>query len=211
MAALALAFGLALTAAAGPGDRAAAQAALDAALAVRGARAELVELSPATPRGCAATTAEATRPIAASGEVPLRLAGEDAAGAPCEAWAWARVRVHAPALVTASAVAEGAPLAGATATAEREVLAGHAVLSELPEGAVAERALAAGVALDAAHVRVGPRPGEPVRVLLRAGAIEISQEGRAVACRRGRACALLPSGRRVEGAFSGGRLVVEAP
>jgi hypothetical protein len=32
-----------------------------------------------------------------------------------------------------------------------------------------------------------------------------------VACARGRACAVLPSGRRIEGAWHGGRIVVESP
>jgi hypothetical protein len=44
-----------------------------------------------------------------------------------------------------------------------------------------------------------------------AGALRVEQQARALPCRAGRACALLPSGRRVEGAWHAGRIVVEAP
>ena len=208
MAAVALALAFAFAAA--PLD-AAVQTALEAALALPGARVELVELGAASPRGCAAESAEAKQRIAASGRVALRLSGRDGAGGACEAWAWARVRVKAPALAASRAIAEGEPLTGAVAASEREVLPGREPLGALPEGAVAVRALAAGTALDASDLRIGPRPGEPVRVVLRAGSLEISQEGRAIPCRRGRACAVLPSGRRVEGVVSAGRLVLEGP
>jgi flagella basal body P-ring formation protein FlgA len=186
-------------------------AALAAALALPGGRAELVALEPSLPAGCAVASAAAPRPFAASGRVALRLEGTTAAGARCEGWAWARVRVLAPALVVARDVADGAPIAGAAEPQEREVLAGRPPLATLPPGATASRALAAGTVLEPQHVRVGPRPGEPVAVVVRVGAIEAEQPGRAVACARGRACALLPSGRRVEGVLDGGRLVVESP
>jgi hypothetical protein len=50
-----------------------------------------------------------------------------------------------------------------------------------------------------------------VAVLLRAGTLSIEQRGTAVACRHGRACALLPSGRRVEGDWHGGRIELGTP
>jgi hypothetical protein len=125
--------------------------------------------------------------------------------------AWAVLRVVAPALVTARAVEEGAPLAGATVPGEREVAPGRSYLPALPEGAVARRALPAGAALEGPEVRAGPRPGQPVAVLVRAGAVVVEQAGRAVPCRRDRACALLPTGRRVEGAWHDGRIEVEVP
>ncbi|MFL5262360.1 MAG: hypothetical protein ACJ79L_08155 [Anaeromyxobacteraceae bacterium] len=194
-----------------PAASAAARAALDAALAIPGGRVELVALGDASPRGCEAVKAEAPRPVTGSGRVALRLEGRDARGDGCDAWAWATVRVHAPSLVALRAVAEGEPLAGAVGPAEREGRPGRAPLGALPQGAVADRALAPGAAVLPEHLRVGPRPGEPVAVVLRAGGLEISQQGKALPCRRGRACALLPSGRRVEGVLAAGRLVLEQP
>jgi hypothetical protein len=190
---------------------AAALAALTAALALPGARVELARLEPGAPAGCAVAAAAAPQPVAASGRVALRLSGSTAAGAPCEGWAWARVRVLAPALVVARDVEDGAPLAGAVTPAEREVLPGRAPLAALPPGATAARALRPGLALEGQHVRVGPRPGEPITVVARVGTLSVERPGRAVPCARGRACALLPSGQRVEGALEDGRLVVGSP
>jgi hypothetical protein len=82
MAALLLMLALGLAPAAPPAD---VQAALEAALATPGARLEVLEVGPATPRGCAARSVEAPQPIAASGRVALRFAGDGAGGAPCEA------------------------------------------------------------------------------------------------------------------------------
>ncbi len=186
-----------------------ALAAVQAALALPGARAEVLRVDGA-PAHCEVRRAEVPRPVAASGPVALRFSGSDASGRPCEAWAWAEVRLRAPALVTTRPVAIGEPLQGAVATAEREVRPGRTPLAVLPEGARADRALPAGAVLDEGTLRVGPRPGEPVTVVLRAGALAVEQRGTATSCRRGRACALLPSGRRVEGTWHGGRIELEA-
>jgi flagella basal body P-ring formation protein FlgA len=182
--------------------------ALSRALAVPGGRVEALDWRPALPSGCAATEAEAARPLAASGRVAVRLRGT-AAGGPCQGSGWAQVRVLAPALVAARALREGEPLA--TAPAEVELRAGRAPLAALPEGALAARAIPAGAPIDVGMLRVGPRPGEPVVVVLRAGALTVEQSGRALPCARGRGCALLPSGRRVEGRLDGGRILVEMP
>jgi hypothetical protein len=187
------------------------QAAATAALALRGARAEVEELSGGLPAGCALARAELPQPLAASARLPVHLRGTSAAGQDCDAWAWVRVRVKAPSLVTVRAVLEGAPLASAVTLTEREVSPGRPPVPELPEGATAARSLPAGVALDETHFRVGPRPGEPVAVTLRAGDLVVEQQGQAFACRRGRACALLPSGRRVEGTWHDGRIELESP
>ncbi len=173
-----------------------------------GARAEVLEVQGALPPRCPWTSAEVTQPVAASGRVAVRLLG---AGPDCEAWAWARVRVRARVLVTTRAVDAGAPLAAAAELAEREILPGRGHLASLAEGAVAARALAAGTVLDEGAVRVGPPPGDPVWVVLRTGTLTLERAGQAVPCRRGRACALLPSGRRVEGAWHGGRIELETP
>lgn len=185
------------------------RAAVAEALSVRGARAEVLDLTGALPPGCALARAESPGPISASGRVLLHLVGAGPGGGACGSWAWAQVRVIAPTLVTTRAVAEDAPLEGAVELVEREVAAGRRPLAELPSGARAARALPAGTPLQDASIRVGARPGETVAVLLRAGPLAVEQEGRAIACRRGRACALLPSGRRVEGAWHEGRIVLD--
>jgi flagella basal body P-ring formation protein FlgA len=186
--------------------------ALAAALTLEGARAELVALRPSLPAGCTAVAFESPRPVAASGDVPLRARGVDATGASCEGWAWARVKVVAPVAVAARALAEGDRLDPTSlGVADREVTAGRSFLARVPAGATAARSIPAGTALEPVHLRLGPPPGEPVTVVVRAGALAVEQPGRAIACARNRACAALPSGRRVEGTFDGERLIVEAP
>jgi hypothetical protein len=193
--------------AAAPADVAGAIA---AALAIPGARAEVGEIRASGP-ACAVERAEALRPVSGTGEVPVRLAGRDPAGAPCERFAWARVRVLAPALRTTRVVRAGEPIAAAVVPAEAEVRAGRAPLAALPAGALAARALRAGDSVFEEDLAHGPPPGAAVEVLVRAGAVELTQVGHAVACARGLACALLPGGRRVEGRYDGTRIIVEAP
>ncbi|MBI5542726.1 MAG: hypothetical protein HY901_02480 [Deltaproteobacteria bacterium] len=164
------------------------------------------------PSGCRAVSAQAERPIAASGRYAVRLAGANAEGAPCQGWAWASVKVLASVRVAARELRPGEPLAGATLLAERELVAGRSPVLEIPEGSVATRLLRAGQIIEQHHLRAaGTSPGEPVVVLARSGTVSIVQPGRMVPCVRGRACAVLPSGRRVVGQLEGGRLVVEAP
>jgi hypothetical protein len=149
--------------------------------------------------------------VDASGQVALRFTGRDGHGAPCEGWAWADVKVTAPALRVARDLRAGEPLAGAVAPAVVELLPARRAVAALPDGAVAARPLRAGAALLLSDLRVGPRPGDAVVVLVRAGAVELERTGRAVPCPRDRACALLPGGKRVEGRYLAGRIVVEAP
>ncbi|MBI5070224.1 MAG: hypothetical protein HZB56_18470 [Deltaproteobacteria bacterium] len=207
--AAALAIALALAAQAAPPSPAVSEA-LRAALAVPGARLAVEGCSAALPRGCTEVGAEALRPVVATGQAPVRLRGV-AAGRACEATGWARVRVFAPALLASRAIAEGERLEGAAVPGEAEVSAGRRLLSELPAGATAARPIAAGSPLEAAQVRVGPRPGESVTVRLAVGEVVVEQEARALPCARGRGCALLPSGRRVEGVLDGTRILVELP
>jgi flagella basal body P-ring formation protein FlgA len=184
---------------------------LSRAAAVPGARVEVLEWQPSLPAACAVDRAAPSRPLAGSGRVAVRLSGSRPGGEPCEGWGWARVRLFAPALVSARAVQAGEPLAGSVATEEREVLAGRAPLAALPAGAAADRALRAGQTIEPRDLRTGPRPGEAVSVVVRLGSLEVEQPGHAVPCTRGRACAVVPSGRRVEGTWRDGRLVVESP
>lgn len=182
-----------------------------AAATAPGLRAEVLEYRPAVETGCAPERAEALREVAASGQVALRVEGRDAGGARCEGWGWARVRAVAPALRATRAVRAGEALAGAVSLGEAEVIAGRRALAELPEGAVAARPLSAGAPVESGALRTGPTPGAALTVVVRAGALAVAQPGRAVACGRERACAVLPSGRRVEGRLQDGALWVEAP
>lgn len=205
----ALAIALALATLPAPPSAAVAEA-LRGALALPRARLAVESCSAVLPRGCAEVEAVALRPVVASGPAPVRVRGLSG-GKPCEATGWARVRVFAPGLVASRAIAEGERLSAAAVAGETEVAAGHQPLSELPPGAVAARPIAAGSAIEAGQVRVGPRPGEPVTVRLRVGEVLVEQVGRALPCPRGRGCALLPSGRRVEGTTDGARVLVELP
>jgi len=207
-----LALSLAALAPAAPDVPALAMDAVTAALAIPRARAEVVEVQVTAGRGCPAERAEALRPVTGSGEVPLRLLGAGPDGHACEAFGWARVRVVRTGLVTTRALAAGERLDGVVEPAEVEVRAGQAPpVAELPGDARAAHALAAGAPLRAGDVRLGPAPGEPITVVFLADGLELSREGRALPCMPGRACALLPGGRRVEGRLEGGRLVLEAP
>lgn len=184
--------------------------ALRGALAVPGARLEVEGCSAVLPPGCEAVDAVSLRPVVASGQAPIRLRGRSG-GQPCEATGWARVRVYTRALLASRAVAEGEPLAPATAAGEVELTAGHRPLAELPPGAAAARPIAAGSPIEPGLVRSGPRPGDPVTVRLQVGDVLVEQAARALPCARGRGCALLPSGRRVEGKLDGARVIVELP
>jgi hypothetical protein len=194
------------------------EAAVSAALARPSGRIEVLAVR-TTSTGCAAESFEVREAIEASGDVPLRLAGRDRHGGACTGAAWASVRVFAPALVTSRALREGEPLEPAVVLAEREVRPSRPTVAALPEGATASRALRAREALAPGDVRTGPRPGGDVTVVVRAGALEIERAGRALPCprerdpagREARACALLPGGRKVEGRYRDGRILVEAP
>ncbi|MFT3915756.1 MAG: hypothetical protein QM704_17075 [Anaeromyxobacteraceae bacterium] len=188
-----------------------AEAAVAAALAVPGARAEVRGVSGATPRGCVPAAWSAARAVGASGQVPLGFDGRDAVGARCTGVAWADVRVSAAGLRATRDLRAGEPLAGATVAAEVVLEAGRRPLPALPAGATAARPLRAGDVLDEADLRVGPGPGDPVTVAVRAGGVELTVTGKALACARGKACALLPGGRRVEGRWDGARIALEAP
>lgn len=189
-----------------------ALAALTAALALPGARVELIELKPAYLVNCAPADAKTSKPLDASGKVALRFSGTRDGGGACVAWAWAEVKVLAPALVAARDVADGAPLDAASfTTSDQEARAGQTLFTALPDGATAARALRAGTVLEPQHVRLGPPPGGAIVVLVRDGALEVEQPGRATACARGKVCAILPSGRRVEGHIEKNRLIVNSP
>ncbi len=179
---------------------------LQAALAVPGARLEVERFD--APAKCVPAALEAVRPVQASGRVALRVRGEG-----CPGWAWAEVRVFANALVAKKQIVEGELLKDAVDHQEREVTVGHAFLTELFDGAKAARTIAKGTAIEE-HLaaRAGAlKPGASVQVEVHAGALVLVQPARVASCARGAACAVLPSGKRVEGRLVAGRIIVEAP
>jgi|GEM_PF-915166 len=188
--------------------------ALEASLTVTGGRVELVALD--RPAGDCLTSgvgtrAEISRPIDGSGRLALKLIGSRARGGACEVWAWARVRVFAEVPIAARAIRGGEPLAAVVRREEREIKPGH-VPAVLTEGATASRAVGAGQMIEANVVSgAGPRPGQSIKVLIVSGALAVEQEGRAVPCGREGTCAVLPSGKHVEGSFADGRLTVLLP
>jgi len=189
------------------------QAALDAADVVPGGRVEILSLE-RSPNTCAAVgelRAEVPRPVDGSGRFGVKLVGTRAGGASCQAWIWVRVRVLAQVSVTTRAVRAGEPFAGATTFADREILPGRQPVTML-EGAVAERSVGPGQMIEGEMARApGLHPGEPVKVVLVAGALSVEQMGRAVPCARNHNCAVLPTGRHVEGTLVDGRLLVQMP
>jgi hypothetical protein len=186
------------------------QAAVEEAL-TPGRRAEVAAPQVSSGRDCRPESWSTLRPTTASGPAALRFAGADAAGRPCEGFAWAKVTVLAPTPVVTRALEVGDPLEGGVAWEEREVRPGRLPPAALPEGATAARRLRPGAVLEETSYRVGPRPGTALAVVLSSGALSIEQVGRSVPCSRGRACAVLPSGRRVEGRLADGRILVEVP
>jgi hypothetical protein len=210
MAALALTLLVALSA---PPAAASPSEAVAAALAVRGARAEVEQVRVSSGAACPMARVEALRPVTGSGEIPLRFTGTGADGRACQGFGWAKVHVLATGLVASRTVRAGEPLEDAVAPGEVELRAGRASpLAALPPGARAARTLAAGAPVLGDDVSAGPRPGEPITVVVRiGGGLELAQAGRTLPCPRGRACALLPGGRRVEGRLEDGHLLLESP
>ncbi|HEY4184075.1 MAG TPA: hypothetical protein VGP07_03360 [Polyangia bacterium] len=188
------------------------QTALEAATTIPNARVSVVALE----RGATNCTmgidprAEVPRAVDGSGRFAVKLIGTRS-GSECQAWIWARVRVFAQVSVATRAIRAGDPFAGATETVEREIKAGRTPAASV-DGAVADRPLGPGQMIEADVVRVpGLRSGETVKVLLVAGGMSIEQMGRAVPCARNHNCAVLPSGRHVDGTLVDGRLLVEMP
>ncbi len=186
--------------------------ALERALSTPGARIEsaVEERGAGRPSDCHATEAEVAQPIEASGRLAVKISGRAPHGGHCELWVWTRVRVVGPVAVAARSLRAGDALAGLYTTEERELRAGHGPAAIGPSS-VAARAMAAGQMLDASTV-VEPtlRLGDMVKVVVVSGALVIEQTGRGAPCARGRSCAVLASGKQVEGELVDGRLVVQS-
>lgn len=190
------------------------QAALAAAVTIPDARVDVVALdrpaSDCLTNGPQARV-EASRPIDGSARVALKLFGSRAGHGSCEVWAWARVRVFAQVSVAARAIRAGEVFRSAVRVEEREIKPGH-VPAVLTETSLADRSFGAGQMIEAGGVRTpGPRAGEMVKILIVSGTLMVEQTGRAIACGRDSSCAVLPSGKHVEGTFADGRLLVHLP
>jgi flagella basal body P-ring formation protein FlgA len=186
---------------------------LERALAAPGARLDsaVEERAAARSADCHVTEAEVAQPIEASGRLAVKISGRAAHGGHCDSWIWVRVRVVAPVAVATRALRAGDSLENAYATEERELRAGHTPAAIGPSS-VATRAVAAGQVLDGALVgQPMLRFGEAVKVVVVSGSLLIEQTGRGAPCARGRSCAVLASGKQVEGELVDGRLVVQGP
>jgi hypothetical protein len=155
-------------------------------------------------------TYEIPHPIEGSSRVAVKVtaaSGPDRR-AECVVWLWADVRVMGTAPVTRYAVRAGERLSGAAIRLEvREIRLGHPPAA-LDETSVADRFLGAGQMVEPSAARAaGPRNGDAVKVVLVAGALVVEENGHALACGRAQ-CAVLPSGKHVEGILVDGRLMV---
>jgi len=169
--------------------------------------ARIVAVRWTAPSGCRVESATVQRPIDGSGRFPVRISGRG-----CSGWGWAEVQVWAETSVTTRVVRAGETLASSSTIVEREVRPGRLPYI-VPADAVASRSLAMGSAIDASDVsRTSVILGDAVKVVFVSGAVAIEAQGRRSNCLRGRDCAILSSGKHVEGRFDeSGRLIVEVP
>lgn len=158
-------------------------------------------------KGCPAGRASVARPIDGSGRYPVRMTGHG-----CTGWGWVDVQVWAETSVTTRVVRAGEPLAPACTVAEREVRPGRPPFV-VPADAVASRTLPVGAAVGEADIRRGSvSVGDPIKVVFLSGTVAIEAQGRRTQCLRMRDCAVLASGKHVEGQIDeSGRLLVEVP
>lgn len=179
--------------------------ALTRALAVPGSRLVLVRFT--APAGCRVASASVPRPIDGSGRVAVKISGRG-----CSGWGWAEVAVWAETSVTTRVVRPGEPLAPASKVVEREIRSGQ-VPFVIGADAVASRVLPLGIVIQPGDVsRSSAILGDQIKVVFLAGAVAIETQGRRSGCLRGRDCAILASGRHVEGHIDEvGRLIVEVP
>jgi flagella basal body P-ring formation protein FlgA len=128
----------------------------------------------------------------------------------CSGWGWVRLEIWSETAVTTRAMRAGEAVESGFAMVEREVRPGRMPFVP-PVGGVAVRSLPAGTALDPRDVSMSSVvAGDPVKVVVAAGAVAIETQGRRVPCAPSRACAVLSTGKHVEGRMDdGGRLIVE--
>ena len=176
---------------------------LSHALAIPGAR--IVPLSWSAPDGCHIRSASVPRAVEGSGRVAVKFAGKN-----CSGWGWVRLEVWSETAVTTRALRTGEQVDSGYAMVEQEIRSGRMPFVP-PAGAVAVRRLSSGTTLSPADVsKTSVVAGDPVKIVVSAGAVAIETQGRRVACGGSRACAVLPTGKHVEGRMDdNGRLIVE--
>jgi flagella basal body P-ring formation protein FlgA len=175
------------------------------ALAIPGAR--IVPITWSAPANCRIQNASVAHAIDGSGRVAVKFSGRG-----CSGWGWVHLEVWAETAVTTRAVRVGEVLDSSFAMIDQEVRPGHMPFVP-PDGTVAVRVLPAGTAICAADVSTSAVvAGDPVKIVVAAGAVAIETQGRRVACARSRTCAVLSTGKHVEGRMDdSGRLIVEVP
>ena len=196
------------------GTLAGLQEAVQASLTIPTATAEVLSVEKPLVADCrlraAAESFEIPNPIEGSARVSVKASGVRAKGEACQSWLWVRVRVTARVPIALRPVKAGELLNTAVRWEEREVRPGHAPVV-LAETSVADRYIGAGQVVELAAVRQSSlRSGDMVKVVLTAGSLVVEQSGRAVSCGRAQ-CAVLPSGKHVEGTLRDGRLMVTLP
>jgi hypothetical protein len=108
-------------------------------------------------------------------------------------------------------VRAGEALDSSFSMVEQEIRAGRAPFVP-PAGAVAVRGLAAGNTIRAADVGSSAVvAGDPIKILVVSGVLAVEAQGRRIPCGPSRACAVLSSGKHLEGRMDGGRMIVELP
>jgi flagella basal body P-ring formation protein FlgA len=178
---------------------------LNRALVIPSGRIVPLRFSP--PRGCRTVKANVPRPIAASGRVAVQIIGRG-----CSGWGWVEIEVWANTSVTTRVVRSGEMLASASTVMERAIRSGQMPFIA-PADAIAARSLPMGAVLRPDDVsRTNVSLGDPIKVVFVAGVVAIETQGRRSNCLRSRDCAVLPSGKHVEGHIDEtGRLLVEVP
>ncbi len=173
-------------------------------------RVQITNYRPSVAPSCALNRAETKETLQGSQRAFVKLYGALPSGAPCQGWAWMRVQVFRAVYVTAHPVKDGDALEGALTKDERELIPGHTPIDFIPSGSTAAHFLKAGQMVETDMLRTGGfEPGQAITVLVRAGGLTVEQQGRVASCERGHVCATLPSGKRVEGVFEEGHLLVE--
>ena len=180
-------------------------ASLTGALAIPGAR--IVPLSWSAPRHCRIRSASVPQPIEGSGRGAVKLVGEG-----CVGWGWVHLEVWADTAVVTRAVRAGEILAPALTVVEKEIKPGRVPFVP-PRGAVAVHAMPTGTMVGPSDVSGSTVvAGDPIKIVVVAGALAVETQGRRTTCGRGRACAVLSSGKHVEGEIDeSGHLIVEVP
>jgi hypothetical protein len=175
------------------------------ALTIPGAR--IVPLSWSAPAGCGIRSANVSRTIEGSGRVAVKYAGRN-----CSGWGWVRLEVWSETAVTTRVVRAGEVVGVSLAMVEKEVISGRRPFIPAP-GAVAVRSLPQGTILNPSDVSMSAVvAGDPIKIIVAAGTLAVETQGRRVSCAGSRACAVLPSGKHVEGHMDdAGHLIMEVP